>query len=145
MLLGPGANPRYRGLARLTVAVRDLEQACRDYEGMFGFAGHEEIKDDPPGSRGMVLSLDNSPLGQQIVLATPVDDASPLAQRLGRQGEGIYSFGIAVSDLDGELDRLRALDINVQVDEKSSPARALIDPEALRGLRVELVTCSPDL
>jgi hypothetical protein len=139
MLLGPGANPRYRGLARLTVAVRDLEQAGRDYEGVFNFAGHEEIMDDPPGSRGMVLSLDDSPLGQHIVLATPVDYASPLAQRLERQGEGIFSFGIAVSDFEGELDRLRALDVDVRVEEKSSPARALIDPEALRGLRVELV------
>jgi hypothetical protein len=132
-------NPRYRGLARMTIAVRDAEQAVADYRAMFDFGGREDVTDDPPGSRGVVLALADSPLRQHIVFAEPTSDGE-LSRRLEQRGEGIFSFGIAVSDLTGELDRLAALEPRVEVAVNSDSTRATIDPEALRGLRVELLS-----
>jgi Glyoxalase/Bleomycin resistance protein/Dioxygenase superfamily len=143
MLLGQGANPRYRGLARMVVAVRDVEAAVGDYRAVFGLGDPVPVEDDPPGSRGARLGLDGSPLGQHVVLAEPTDGEGELAGHLAARGEGIFSCGIAVADLPGELDRLDRLGVAVDaVRPGNAGARgdgARIDPGALRGLRVDLL------
>jgi 4-hydroxyphenylpyruvate dioxygenase-like putative hemolysin len=136
MLLGQGTNPRYRGLARLTIAVHDLESAIRDYETIFDLTDQDSMQDDPPGTKGRALRLSGSDLGQVIALVAPTRPESALAEHLRVRGEGMYSFAIAVSDFDGELGRLERLGIATQ----KSAGGVLIDPEELRGLRVELLS-----
>jgi Glyoxalase/Bleomycin resistance protein/Dioxygenase superfamily len=138
MHLGPGANPRYLGLSRLTIAVHDLEPAARDYEAIFDLTDHETIEDEPAGTKGTVFRLSGSDLGQTIALVAPAQDDSPIANHLKERGEGMYSFAIAVSDLKGDLERLRMLGVGTQPTARG----VAIDPEALRGLRVELTPLS---
>jgi catechol 2,3-dioxygenase-like lactoylglutathione lyase family enzyme len=143
MLLGAGTNARYLGLARVTVAVEDLDQALADYQAIFGFVDHEDLTEDPPGSRAARLALGGSALDQHLVLAQPTDPAGELAIHLAARGEGIFSFAIAVRDLAGELERLRTAGVGVLEDSRA-PSLVTIDPGALRGLRVELIDAGPD-
>jgi hypothetical protein len=136
MLLGQGANPRFRGLARMVVVVRDLERAVEDYQAIFGFGEPVAMSDDPLGSTGARLMLEDSPLVQHIVLAQPTDERSAVGHHLASRGEGIFSFGIAVSDLPGEIARLSGLGVQLDTAENRPVA---IAPQALRGLRVDLL------
>ncbi|HEY3941360.1 MAG TPA: VOC family protein [Acidimicrobiales bacterium] len=137
MLLGAGANPNYLGLARFTVVVEDLAEATATYRAAFGLPDGPAVVDEPRSTRGRRLPIPGAGLDQHVLLVQPTG-AGPVARHLLERGEGIWSFGIAVSDLAAEMERLEALDVAVDVD-PGVPGRATIDPGALRGLRVELL------
>jgi hypothetical protein len=133
-LHGPSPNPSFAGLANLTIAVSQLDEAVRDYETFLGLSVDAEIRGDPPGTRGARFSLPASDHRQTIVLVEPTTSDGPMTELLKTRGEGLYSFGIAVTELDVEVTRLR----NLGVDVTRSEGRAHIPPAVLRGLRVEL-------
>jgi hypothetical protein len=139
MLLGPGTNPRYRGVSTMTIVVDDLDRAVSDYATTFGFGPPTPVTNERFGYRGAVLSIEGSTLDDTVVLARPLADDTPTGRHLADRGEGIFSFGITVDDLPGELARLASIDVPVEVDELPDATRAHIDPAALKGLRVELV------
>jgi catechol 2,3-dioxygenase-like lactoylglutathione lyase family enzyme len=139
MLLGPGANPNFQGLASMTIAVSGLAQATADYRALFGFDEPALVTDERFGFRSAVLAIDASELANTIVLAEPLDAATAVGEHLATRGEGIFSFGIAVSDLDRELDRLAGIGVTAATVDGPLGRRALVDPAALGGLRVELV------
>ena len=139
MLLGRGANERYLGVRAMTVVVDDLDQAVDDYRRLFGFGDATELDDAVLGYRGAVLRIDGSALDDVIVLARPYTDDTSAGQRLAARGEGIFSFGIAVDDLDGEVERLTALGVETSVEDGPWGRRARISPGALGTLRVDLL------
>jgi hypothetical protein len=139
MLLGPGTNPRYLGVSTMTIVVADLDTAVADYRTTFGFGAPTPVTNDRFGYRGAVLAIEGSTLDDTIVLAQPVAGDTPTGRHLAERGEGIFSFGITVDDLAGELARLASIDVGVEVDELAGATHAHIDPVALKGLRVELV------
>jgi methylmalonyl-CoA/ethylmalonyl-CoA epimerase len=144
MLLGAGANPRYLGVSSLTVAVTDLAVAVDDYQTLFGFDQAENIEDDRFGYRGAALRITGSELDDVILLAEPKQPDSELGRHVAQRGEGIFSFGIAVADLAGDVDRLQRVGVAVDRDDGPLGPRALIDPSALGSLRVELVARTID-
>jgi hypothetical protein len=115
--------------------VHDLDSAVRDYEAIFDLTDQDSMQDDPPGTKGRAFRLSGSDLGQVIALVAPTGTDSALADHLRVRGEGMYSFAIAVSDLEGELGRLERLGVGIQ----KTAGGAMIDPEELRGLRVGLL------
>jgi hypothetical protein len=145
MLLGPGANPRYLGVRAMTVVVDDLERAVDDYRNLFGFGDATELDDDVLGYLGAVLSIDGSTLDDVIVLAEPSTDDTAAGRQLAARGEGIFSFGIAVADLDGEVERLTGLGIATLVEDGPWGRRAPISPGALGSLRVDLLDHGPSV
>lgn len=135
MLLGQGANPRYSGLARLTVAVHDLDKAAADFERIFDLGAPQPTRDDPPGTRGVIFPIAGMDVSQQLALVTPTDDDCDVAHLLASRGQGMYSFAIACSDIAGEVERLKEAGVGVH----DTAGGVSIDPQALRGLRVELL------
>jgi hypothetical protein len=139
MLLGPGANPRYLGVSRMTVVVADLEAAVADHRALFDLGAGQTVTDERLGYRGTALAVDGASLGDVVVLAQPTDADGVAGRHLAERGEGILSFGISVTDLPGELARLDELGVGVALDERGGTTTAAIEPDALGGLRVELV------
>ena len=133
MLLGPGTNPHYLGLGRVTVVVEDLQRAVAQYRAIFDLEAPRTTGDDPPGTRGALFRLDNPDLEQSLALVQPIDEGDA-ARHLGARGEGIYSFAIVTGDVDAEADRLRANGVAFE----RSGGRLSIDPAALHGVRVDL-------
>jgi hypothetical protein len=143
MLLGPGTNPRYLGVSKMTVVVTDLDSAVADYRTTFGLGAPSPVDSARFGYRGAVLAIEGSSLADTIVLAQPVDATTPAGRHLAERGEGIFSFGITVDDLPAELERLASIEVGVDVDEVPGGTVAHIDPAALNGLRVELIAPTP--
>jgi catechol 2,3-dioxygenase-like lactoylglutathione lyase family enzyme len=134
-----GANPLYLGLAEVVIAVNNAEQAAATYRRLFGFGAPRPVADAHLGYQGLALEIRQRPFSQSLVLAEPTGPGTPLAEQLARRGQGIFQFTIAVSDLAKELARLDSLGVPRVVEGTvAHPRRALIAPETLRGLRVEL-------
>jgi hypothetical protein len=136
MLLGPGANPHYLGLGRLTLVVEDLDQAVARYRAIFDLDPPETIEDDPSGTRGAVFPLDNTDLEQSLAIVQPLDANCDAARHLSTRHEGIFSFAIVASNIDAEADRLRASGIGFE----RSDRRLSIAPAALHGVRIDLMS-----
>jgi catechol 2,3-dioxygenase-like lactoylglutathione lyase family enzyme len=135
-----GANPEYLGISRVVVLVEDLEQSVAVYRQCFGLEPGRYLADDRLGGRGVELSIPGSSLGDSIVLMVPAGDG-PAATQLAERGPGMLEFTIEVRALDAEVRRLEAAGVGFAVEDErpgTSPARAWIDPDALRGVRVEL-------
>jgi catechol 2,3-dioxygenase-like lactoylglutathione lyase family enzyme len=139
MLLGGGTNPRYLGVQTVTVVVADLDAAVAAYGKLFGLGRARTADDARLGYRGAVLTIDDSELGDTIVLAQASDPDREVAGYAAHRGEGIFSFGIAVDDLAGEVARLDSLGVGVERGDGPLGPRALIDPGSLGSLRVELI------
>lgn len=137
-----GTNPEYVGLSSLVVAVEDLDVGVAAYQRCFGLDGAIPVSDDRLGYRGVALPIPGASLGDTIVVAVPSNSAGsggPLAAQLAARGPGIFQFTIAVGDLRAELARLDVAGVATTVEgTPEAPVAAWIDPEALRGVRVEL-------
>jgi catechol 2,3-dioxygenase-like lactoylglutathione lyase family enzyme len=135
-----GANPEYLGISRVVVLVEDLEQSVAIYRQCFELEPGRSLEDDRLGGRGVELPIPGAALGDSIVLMVPAG-AGPAAAQLAGRGPGLLEFTIEVRALDAEVRRLQAAGVGVALEDESpggSPARAWIDPDALRGVRVEL-------
>jgi catechol 2,3-dioxygenase-like lactoylglutathione lyase family enzyme len=140
-----GTNPEYVGLSSLVVAVEDLDAGVAAYQRCFGLDEATPVSDDRLGYQGVALSVPGAGLGDTIVVAIPSGSGGAggsggaLAAQLAARGPGIFQFTIAVRDLRAELARLAAAGVATTLDgSPEAPVAAWIDPEALRGVRVEL-------
>jgi catechol 2,3-dioxygenase-like lactoylglutathione lyase family enzyme len=133
-----GANPGYAGISRVVVLVEDLDRSLEFYQSCFGLERSRSVYDRRLGGRGAELPIPGSELGDSIVLLTP-DGDGPAAAQLAARGPGMLQFTIEVRDLGAEISRLQAVGVGAAVDRRGdSPGLAWIDPDALRGVRVEL-------
>jgi hypothetical protein len=135
-----GANPEYLGISRVVVLVTDLEESAATYRRCFELEPGRSWQDDRLGGRGVELPIPGSALGDSIVLMEPAG-AGPAAAQLAERGPGLLEFTIEVRSLEVEVRRLQEAGVGVTlggVRPADSPARAWIDPDALRGVRVEL-------
>jgi len=135
-----GANPEYLGISRVVVLVEDLEQSVAVYRQCFGLEAGPSWHDDRLGGRGVELPIPGSALGDSIVLMVPAG-AGPAAALLAGRGPGLFEFTIEVRSLEVEVRRLQEAGVGVTAAverAEDSPPRAWIDPDALRGVRVEL-------
>jgi len=134
-----GANPNFRGVSEVVVAVESLDRAVETYARIFDFDATEAVDSAPLAYRGARLPMPGTALSDSLVLAEPTDAAGPVARHLASRGEGMFQFTIPVDDLDVERRRLDGA--SVGYDEAGD--RLWIDPEVLRGVRIELRAAAP--
>ena len=125
-----------RSLSHLIIAVRDLAASLRAYKLAFGLEPDDEGEDPMLRARTARLPL---PRGA-LILAAPLPGDGPLARGLRTRGEGLYSIGIAVDNLQGSIDAMRGQGIGVRVEEPEGiPIVARPDPAGTHGARLEFV------
>jgi catechol 2,3-dioxygenase-like lactoylglutathione lyase family enzyme len=132
-----GTNPNYLGVSEVLIAVRDLDQAVDSYCRVFGFDVVTDASSDALAYSGARLGIPGSALEDALVLAEPTTSHGPIARHLESVGEGMFQFTIAVEHLESETARLNEVGVGVTID-SSDPTNAVIDPNALRGLRIAL-------
>ncbi|MBI4602153.1 MAG: VOC family protein [Planctomycetes bacterium] len=105
------------GIARVVVAVRDLEASARRYGALLGGTAREAgSRPCPDLAAARCAEFDVG--GAAVVLAAPASAGSPLEQVLACRGEGPCALGLRTRD----------------------PARAgTLDPARTAGARVEMV------
>jgi catechol 2,3-dioxygenase-like lactoylglutathione lyase family enzyme len=89
----PGGKPvtqDFSGVARVVIAVRDLQASVARYRKAYGLPEPAEQLDPVLGAR--LAGFSNTPKGTPVVLAAPLNAQSWLAERLNEFGEGPCAF-----------------------------------------------------
>jgi len=129
-----GANPNLRGVSEVVVAVESVDRAVETYRKVFDFDVTEEVDSAPLAYLGARLPIPGAALADALVLAEPTDADGPVARHLAARGEGMFEFAIPVDDLDVERRRLD----DAAVPYELADDRLWVDPDVLRGVRIEL-------
>ena len=123
------------------LAVRDLDAAIAFYARTFDLhVVHEEVNEDQ-GVREAMLGVGES--GACIQLLAPLDEDSPIAKFLDRNGEGVQQVAYGVDDIEATSAELRKRGVRLLYDEPK-PGTAgsrinFIHPKDAGGVLVELV------
>ena len=117
----------------LSVVVRDLEAAIRDFETLFDLKVHHRGESKEFGFKNAIL-----PLGKgHIELLQPTDTSSAVGRFLETHGEGVYLVGFDVEDIPGNAKKLRDKGVRVTEGGPDFPI-AWVHPKDAHGLFVEL-------
>lgn len=119
------------------VVVRDADAALGFYRDVMGLEVSVDRVVQEQGVRGVLLGLGEN----EIELLEPVDDDTGVARFLESRGETLHHICFSTDDIRGELDRLRALNIEL-IDEEPREGLAgqvaFIHPSAIHGVLIEL-------
>jgi methylmalonyl-CoA/ethylmalonyl-CoA epimerase len=120
------------------IAVRDLDEAIDRYERLYGIAVTERVRVVDQNVEVAFLTRD----GTSIELVSPLEGTSGVAGFLAKRGEGLHHIGLAVDDIQQELDRLARQGVEL-IDRAPRPGVhgriAFCHPRGTGGVLVELV------
>ena len=132
-----------RDIDHVGIAVKDLEQAVRQYRRLFGVEPAHREHVEHQGVEEVLFEVGTSYI--QLLAATGPD--TPVGRFLARRGEGIHHVGYRVDDLSDVLERLRQEGATL-IDEAPRPGSrgtvvAFVHPKSVGGVLVELVQERP--
>ena len=121
----------------LTVVVKDLETAIKDYERLFGLKVKYSKESKQFRFKNAIL-----PLGKgHIELLQPLDASSAAARFLKNRGEGVYLVGFDVKDVSSSVSQLKGKGVSVtETNSEFHPGEkvAWVHPRDAHGVMVEL-------
>lgn len=124
-------------IEHLGIAVKNLEEALKPYETLFGKSYKEEIVESEY-VRTVFIRVGES----KIELLEATDERSAIAKFLEKNREGFHHVAFEVDDLDAELNRLGAegfqLIHQTPKDGADNKRIAFLHPKSTQGLLVEL-------
>ena len=120
------------------IAVKDLDEQMKFYTDVLGLicSGIEEVPDQK-------VKVAIFPVGEvRIELLQPTAQDSPIAKFLERKGEGIHHVAYSITDLEGNLKRLEAKQVQL-IDSKPRIGAgghkiAFLHPKSTFGMLMEL-------
>lgn len=124
----------------MSVAVNDLDDASRIYEGILGLkAGHDETVEE----QGVTTRF--FPVGDTMSVVEallPTGPDTPVGKFLDKRGPGVHHIAFRVDNLDAELARLKADGVRL-IDESprlgaENKRIAFIHPKETGGVLIEL-------
>jgi methylmalonyl-CoA/ethylmalonyl-CoA epimerase len=132
-----------KAVDRVAIAVKDLEQARRFYENMFGarFEPVEDIED---------MSFRYQPFtvgGFKMELLCPYDSSSVIAKFLEKRGEGVHHISFEVDDLDAAIGELKEKGLEIAYRHRYAPdvsfegyhwEEAFIHPKDAHGVLIHI-------
>jgi methylmalonyl-CoA/ethylmalonyl-CoA epimerase len=131
------------GLHHVAIAVRDLDEARKSYEGALGLAASEP--EYVPGQKVRVLVLYAGT--QRIELVEPASPESPISKFLETRGPGIHHVAWKVADCARAIAQAKAKGLRM-IDDAPRPGShhttiAFLHPKSTGGVLMELVQDPP--
>jgi catechol 2,3-dioxygenase-like lactoylglutathione lyase family enzyme len=137
-------------LDHVVIAVRDLEEATRDYEALFGRRASWRGEHRAYGTRNTLFRIENTYVELLALSGAKAKDgrwAGELSRFLDERGEGLYALALGTDDIDATVREVRAQGIEVQdpragngIDQRTYAQRewrnAMVPLKATRGTRV---------
>ena len=128
-------------LHHIGVAVKNLDEAIRHYEGLGLKLAHREAV---PAQRTEVAFVGERPW---IELVAGVDGESPVSKFIDKRGPGQHHLAFAVADIAVELKRQAAAGATL-IDAAARPGAwghkvAFLHPKSQGGVLIELVEEAP--
>ena len=128
------------GIDQVSVAVEDLDDATRIYEGILGLkATHDETVADQ-GVKTRFFPLPGKMTTVEALVGLGPD--TPVGKFLAKRGPGVHHIAFRVDDLDAELARLKRQGVRL-IDEtprKGAEGKriAFLHPKETGGVLIEL-------
>ena len=120
------------------IVVRDLDAALAFYSDALGLEMTERREVPEEGIESASLSAGEG----EIELLRPLDDASGVARFLEKRGEGLHHICLAVEDIEGAMERLRAAGAQLLSEEPRvnvhSTRYVFVHPKSAHGVLLEL-------
>jgi len=94
-----------KGIYGLNIAVKDLDEAVRKYESVFGVKSEPMGEDDFafPGLIGAKLDIK----GTVISLISYTDENTSVAKFINTKGEGLFLLSIETDDIEEDVETLK--------------------------------------
>ena len=127
----------------LGIATKGIEEALKFWSDALGLENvHTEVVEDQKVRVAML------PIGDsRIELLEPTSDDSPISNFLAKRGGGLHHIAVAVDDIEGTLEKLKAAGMRL-IDEHPRVGAegclvAFVHPSASGGVLLELVQNRP--
>jgi methylmalonyl-CoA epimerase len=127
------------GIDHLTVAVRDLDSSIRWYETALGFRVQD--RRNTRGGHSSMRSAVMTAGSAVMVLVEGGEPDSQVSRFIEARGEGISHVALAVTDLDGALQRIAGVAGVKSLPEVPGEGirQAFLERDAQTGVRLELI------
>ena len=121
------------------VAVEQLDQAIELYRDSFGMQlAHREIVEEQ-GVEAVLLDVGEN----HVELLSPLGADTPVGKFLAKKGPGLHHVAYQTSDIDAELERLKAAGLKLIDEQPRTGIRgsrvAFLHPAATGGVLTEIV------
>ncbi len=121
----------------IAIAVNDVEQAAKQYQGALGVEKIVYETVEAEGVKLAIIKLENG----RIELMQPTRDDSPIKKFLEKKGEGLHHMALATDDIESEYQRMEGC--GIQFLGKIRPGSegtkiTFIHPKSLSGVLTEL-------
>jgi len=127
-----------KGLDHVAIAVTDLDEAIDTYCNTIGLELRERKIVESQKVEVAVLTAGTA----RIELLRPTEESSPVKGSIDKRGEGLHHIALAVSDIGGEMERMkekvRFIGEKPTIGAEGHPI-IFIHPKSARGVLVELV------
>jgi methylmalonyl-CoA epimerase len=128
------------GVDQVSVAVKDLDDATRIYQGILGLrATHDETVADQ-GVKTRFFPLPGHMTTVEALVGLGPD--TPVGKFMAKRGPGVHHIAFRVDDLAAELARLKAMGVQLIDTEPRKGAEgkliAFIHPKETAGVLIEL-------
>lgn len=131
--------PHMHPIDHIGIAVPDLEASIEHYRRTFGYSVHLRERVE---SQGVDLAFLHLP-GTKLELMAPIGSSGPIFKFLEKRGPGLHHIGYYVTNIRGELKRLKELGVRLIDEEPRLGADrtliAFIHPSSMGGVLSELV------
>ncbi len=130
-------------LDHIGIAVRNLSEARKFFEGVLGARFLYEVENVPAGYKLCELDL----AGFTIELLEPLGADSFLQKFLEKRGEGMHHLTVNVPDLKEKVQELKARGVRIVDEVEWSPTsyEAFISPRSSHGVLIQLGSGYPTL
>ncbi len=127
-----------RHINHVAIAVKDIEATLALYGKIFGVSSDDVQDIEDQAVRATLVRIG----GSQLELIQPTDPDGAIARFIERRGEGLHHVCFEVDDLQGTLDRLADVEVEL-VDREPrqglSGTIAFLHPRSTGGVLIELV------
>lgn len=128
----------FKGVDHVVIAVKDLEEAIKQYENVYGIPVADIGEPQGAGFRNAYFRFDES----FLELISPVSESGPVAKRLAASGDGVYLIAMRVDNLEEAITQLREKGVRLLGDPgpgKPITGQVFIHPASAGGVLTQVV------
>ncbi len=125
-------------LDHVGMVVKNTEESLALLSRLFGFEMSESRTEQEAGFKSTLVSTADV----TFELIEPIGEQGMIQKFVEKRGGGLHHISIQVGDLEGEMERLKALGVQFSSDEPARVSGAkvvFIHPRSANGLLIELV------
>ena len=128
-----------KGIYGINIAVKDLDEAVKKYESMFGVKS-EPFKEEDfafPGLSGAKLDIN----GVFINLISYKDEKTSVANFIETKGEGVFLISIEVDDIEKDVEELKNKGLDFVLKDTAEGAFGQVNfvhPKSAHGVQLEI-------